>query len=43
MKATASPSLKLSREKIRRQIGWEPQVSVEEGIARLIAWIREQG
>ena len=43
VKATASPSLKLSREKIRRQIGWEPQVSVEEGIARLIAWIREQG
>jgi UDP-glucose 4-epimerase len=43
VKATASPSLKLSREKIRQQIGWEPHVSVEEGVARLIGWLREQG
>lgn len=36
VKATSSPSLKLSREKIKAMIGWEPEVSVEEGIARLI-------
>ena len=42
VKATASRSLRLSREKIRAAIGWEPQVSVDDGIARLIGWIREQ-
>ncbi|MFT4025515.1 MAG: NAD-dependent epimerase/dehydratase family protein [Novosphingobium sp.] len=43
VKATASPSLKLSREKIKAAIGWEPQVSVEEGIRRLTSWIEAQG
>lgn len=38
VKATSSASLRLSREKIGRMLGWEPQVSVEEGIRRLIAW-----
>jgi UDP-glucose 4-epimerase len=38
VKATSSQSLKLSREKIKQMIGWEPQVSVEEGIRRLITW-----
>lgn len=42
VKATSSPSLKLSREKIRAMIGWEPEVSVEEGIRRLIDWRRTQ-
>jgi len=42
VKATSSPSLKLSREKAREMIGWEPQVSVEEGIRRLIEWRKEQ-
>jgi UDP-glucose 4-epimerase len=42
VKATSSPSLKLSREKIKRMIGWEPEVSVEEGIRRLIEWRRRQ-
>lgn len=42
VKATSSASLKLSREKARAMLGWEPQVSVEQGIARLIGWIREQ-
>lgn len=42
VKATSSPSLKLSREKIKAMIGWEPEVSVEEGIRRLIKWRREQ-
>jgi len=38
VKATSSPSLKLSREKIGRMLGWEPEVSVEHGIRRLIDW-----
>lgn len=38
VKATSSASLKLSREKIRRMLGWEPQIGVDEGIRRLIAW-----
>lgn len=42
VKATSSPSLKLSREKIKRMIGWEPEVSVEQGIRRLIDWRKEQ-
>jgi len=43
VKATSSPSLKLSREKIKAALGWEPEVTVEDGIGRLIAWIRAQG
>jgi len=42
VKATSSASLKLSREKIGRMLGWEPQVSVEQGIRRLIGWLEEQ-
>ncbi|MDE2405082.1 MAG: NAD-dependent epimerase/dehydratase family protein [Sphingomonadales bacterium] len=42
VKATSSASLKLSREKIRAALGWEPEVSVEDGIGRLIGWIRER-
>ncbi len=42
VKATSSSSLKLSREKIGRMLGWEPEVSVEEGIRRLIDWVKEQ-
>jgi UDP-glucose 4-epimerase len=42
VKATSSASLKLSREKIRRMIGWEPEVSVEEGVKRLTSWLQAQ-
>lgn len=42
VKATSSPSLRLSREKIKAMIGWEPEVSVEEGIRRLIEWRKGQ-
>ena len=42
VKATSSGSLKLSREKIGRMLGWEPEVSVEDGIARLIEWRKAQ-
>lgn len=41
VKATSSPALRLSREKAARMLGWEPQVSVEDGIARLVRWIEE--
>ncbi len=42
VKATASASLKLSREKAKKLLGWEPEVSVEQGIRRLIEWRRGQ-
>lgn len=43
VKATSSAALRLSREKIRAAIGWEPQVGIEEGIRRLVGWIEAQG
>ena len=43
VKATSSASLRLSREKARRMLGWEPQVSVEQGIRRLIDWRKGRG
>jgi len=43
VKATSSASLKLSREKIKASIGWEPEVGVEDGIRRLVSWIEAQG
>ena len=43
VKATSSASLKLSRAKAKAMLGWEPEVGVDEGIARLIAWRLAQG
>jgi UDP-glucose 4-epimerase len=42
VKATSSASLKLSREKAKRMLGWEPEVSVEQGVRRLTKWIEAQ-
>lgn len=28
-----------SRARAKELIGWEPQVSIEDGIARLVAWL----
>lgn len=42
VKATSSASLKLSREKAKQLLGWEPEVSVEQGIRRLIEWRQGQ-
>ena len=42
VKATSSPSLKLSREKAKAMLGWEPEVSVEQGVRRLIDWLKVQ-
>lgn len=40
VKATSSASLKLSRDKIKQMIGWEPQVSIEDGVRRLTDWLK---
>lgn len=32
-----------SREKAKRLLGWEPQISIEEGVARVAAWIDREG
>jgi UDP-glucose 4-epimerase len=37
-KAVVKAPKRYSRAKAKRLIGWEPQVSVEEGIRRLITW-----
>ena len=39
---TTASALNLSRDKIRDAIGWEPKVSIEEGIRRLIKWRETQ-
>lgn len=40
VRVTTSSALDFSIEKIRAAIGWEPEVSIEDGIERLIAWRR---
>jgi UDP-glucose 4-epimerase len=40
MPATARQSY--SREKARQLLGWEPQVSIEEGVAKVLHWV-DQG
>jgi len=35
---TAKSRIGFSREKITRMLGWEPQVDLESGIRRLVAW-----
>lgn len=35
---TSSTSLRYSRAKAEKMLGWVPQVSIEEGIRRLVAW-----
>jgi UDP-glucose 4-epimerase len=37
-----SSTLKFSNEKIGRMLGWTPQVSIEEGVRRVIEWRRAQ-
>jgi UDP-glucose 4-epimerase len=38
VRASVSSQLDFSRAKIEKMLGWEPEVSIEEGIRRLIAW-----
>ncbi len=40
---TTSHALGYSREKARALLGWEPEVGIEEGLRRLIAWIERDG
>jgi UDP-glucose 4-epimerase len=43
VKSTSGSELKLSRDKIGRLLGWQPEVDIDQGIRRLIAWRAEQG
>ena len=43
VRVTTSSQLDFSIEKIGRMIGWTPEVTIEDGIARLIEWRRSQG
>ena len=36
------PLLVASRSKARQMLGYEPKVAVEEGLERLIHWLREE-
>jgi UDP-glucose 4-epimerase len=38
VKSTSGSQLKLSRAKIERMLGWVPEVDIEQGLRRLIAW-----
>lgn len=42
VKSTSGSQLKLSREKIERMIGWTPEIGLEQGLKRLIAWRRSE-
>ena len=32
-----------ANDKARRVLGWEPRTSLQDGLARTVAWLREQG
>jgi nucleoside-diphosphate-sugar epimerase len=32
----------LSREKAKLLLGWEPEVSIEQGIASVLRWVDEE-
>jgi nucleoside-diphosphate-sugar epimerase len=34
---------RFSMDRAREQLGWEPRVGVEEGVAACAPWLREQG
>jgi UDP-glucose 4-epimerase len=38
IRATTSSTLKFSNKKIEKMLGWRPQVSLEDGITRLMRW-----
>jgi UDP-glucose 4-epimerase len=42
VRSSTGTELDFSREKIERMLGWTPQVSVEEGLRRLIDWRKTQ-
>ncbi|MBO9357087.1 NAD-dependent epimerase/dehydratase family protein [Bordetella petrii] len=42
VRASVGTHLAFSREKIGRLLGWQPEVSLEEGIRRLVAWCEQR-
>jgi UDP-glucose 4-epimerase len=38
IKASAGADMDFSRAKIEKMIGWKPEVDLEDGLRRLIAW-----
>lgn len=38
IRATTSSTLKFSNRKVVEQLGWKPEISIEEGIERIIRW-----
>jgi UDP-glucose 4-epimerase len=42
IRATVSKTLKFSNRKIQQMIGWQPEVSIETGIGRVVKWRREE-
>jgi UDP-glucose 4-epimerase len=42
VRSAAGTRLGFSREMAARELGWEPRVSIEEGMRRLIAWLTTQ-
>jgi UDP-glucose 4-epimerase len=42
VRASVGTYLSFSRDKIKRELGWEPEVSLEEGIRRLVQWRDQQ-
>jgi UDP-glucose 4-epimerase len=43
VRSAAGVRLGFSRDKAAREIGWEPQISVEDGMRRLMQWQQTQG
>jgi UDP-glucose 4-epimerase len=42
VRASVTQQLDFSRAKIEKMLGWKPEVSIEEGIRRLIAWRKRE-
>ncbi len=42
MNMPVETKLSFSRERAKELIGWEPQVTIEEGITKLVKWLDEQ-
>lgn len=43
VRSAAGTRLGFSRQKASQEIGWEPRISIEEGMRRLIDWQKTQG
>ena len=42
MRSSVTDQLDFSRAKIEKMLGWVPEVSIEEGIRRLLEWRKAQ-